>query len=227
MLTVVEEMDPGHPKDWQSAAKIAVCSIFNSVDNVLEHFRNFEESGDSRLVSSSGAAEKIDNSLNSVLEGLHLLDTQFEGMLNNSKWLDSDQMYWAEEWKVLGTLAAAAGIKNGNLNDLSPAPGTHPEMKNSQTASAGVFESWMLREEITSTIIRKQTDYGHHNIARFGRHGILVRCHDKIARLKNLHLERGGNAANEALCDTYVDIVGYSAIGLMWEREWFLLELTK
>jgi hypothetical protein len=223
MMTVVEEMDPGHPQSWQAAAKIAVCSIFSSVDKLLEHFAEYEESGKSRLVSSAAGAEN-DDFLNSVLEGLSLLDTQFEGMLNNSKWFDSDPMYWAEEWKVLGTLAAAAGIKNGNLNDISPAVG-HPEIRDFQSASAGVFESWMLREDITSTIIRKQTDYGHHNIARFGRHGILVRCHDKIARLKNLHLARNGKAANESLSDTYVDIIGYSAIGMMWERDWFLLEL--
>ena len=224
MMTVVEEMDPGHPQSWQAAAKIAVCSIFSSVDKLLGHFAEYEESGKSRLVSSAAGVEN-DDFLNSVLEGLSLLDTQFEGMLNNSKWFDSDPMYWAEEWKVLGTLAAAAGIKNGNLNSVITTSGQHPEMSNFQPASAGVFESWMLREDITSTIIRKQTDYGHHNIARFGRHGILVRCHDKIARLKNLHLTRGGNAANESLSDTYVDIIGYSAIGMMWERDWFLLEL--
>jgi hypothetical protein len=146
-------------------------------------------------------------------------------MLNNSKWFESDQMYWAEEWKNLGSLAAAAGIKMGILTPGLNVP-EHPEIDNSASAS-GPLDDWMLREELTATLIRKQTDYGHHNIARFGRHGILVRCHDKMARLKNLHLARSGAALNESLMDTYVDIIGYSAIGMMWEREWFLLDLKK
>jgi hypothetical protein len=55
----------------------------------------------------------------------------------------------------------------------------------------------------------------------------LVRCHDKMARLKNLQLSRGGAAQNESVADTYLDIIGYSAIGMMWERGWFLLDLTE
>lgn len=223
MLTVVEEMEPGQPRSWQEAAQIVVCGIFDSVDKVLKHLAEFEDSDTQRIVSS--AAEK-DDYLNLVLEGLHLLDIQFEGMLNNSNWFNSDQMYWAEEWKILGSIAAAAGVKTGILVP-SGGLGGHPEIQNFTASAAGVFDSWMLREEITQTLIRKQMDYGPHNIARFGRHGILVRCHDKIARLKNLHLVRGGSTENEAISDTYVDIIGYSAIGMMWERQWFLLDLTR
>ena len=225
MLTVVEEMEPGEPRSWQEAAQIVVCEIFDRVDNVEKHFKDYEESGRSRLVSSAAGVEK-DDFLNIILEGLHLLDLQFEGMLNNSKWFDSDPMYWVEEWKILGTLAAACGIKSENLNQMSPAT-NHPEIENFQSSSAGFFGSWMLREDITETLIRKQRDYGHHNIARFGRQGVLVRCHDKVARLKNLQLSRGGAAQNESVADTYLDIIGYSAIGMMWERGWFLLDLNE
>jgi hypothetical protein len=48
-----------------------------------------------------------------------------------------------------------------------------------------------------------------------------------MARLKNLQLSRGGAAQNESVADTYLDIIGYSAIGMMWERGWFLLDLTE
>lgn len=223
MLTVVEDMNPNSPRTWQEAAKIVVSGIFDSVDKVASHLGNLEDV--SNLVSSSGEKDEY---LNMVLEGLNLLDTQFEGMLNNSNWFASDQMYWAEEWKILGAIAAAAGIRTGLLVPDIPARGRHPEMSiSSASVAAGGLDTWMLREDTLSTLIKKQTDYGHHNIARFGRHGILVRCHDKIARLKNLHLTRGGNAANEALSDTYVDIMGYSAIGMMWERGWFLLSLDR
>jgi hypothetical protein len=98
-------------------------------------------------------------------------------------------------------------------------------MENLSASGTEVFDSWMIREQITETLIRKQHDYGHHNISRFGRHGLLVRVHDKIARLKNLMLQSAA-PNNESISDTYTDIVGYSAIGIMWERGWFNLELT-
>jgi hypothetical protein len=113
MLTVVEEMEPGEPRSWQEAAQIVVCEIFDRVDNVEKHFKELQESGMLSQASSAAGVEK-DDFLNIILEGLNILDLQFEGMLNNSKWFDSDPMYWVEEWKILGTLAAACGIKSEN-----------------------------------------------------------------------------------------------------------------
>jgi hypothetical protein len=78
--------------------------------------------------------------------------------------------------------------------------------------------------EVTATLIRKQKDYGPENIRRFGRQGILVRMHDKVARLENL-ISTGRVPSNESVEDTYLDIVGYSAIGIMWETGTFLLPL--
>ena len=228
MLTVVDEMGAGQPDSWQDAARLTVCAIFDSIDKSLQHFDEFKNSlsRHRRVVSSSGTEEK-DDYLEIVLEGLSLIDSQFEGMLNSNNLFQMDQMYWAEEWKILGAIAAAAGIKNGSL--AIPAGEDHPEFFEFQNipaaASGGVFDSWMLREQITQILVRKQRDYGHHNISRFGREGLLVRCHDKIARLKNLHLVRSGQAANESLTDNYIDVIGYSVIGTMWEREWFSLEL--
>lgn len=77
---------------------------------------------------------------------------------------------------------------------------------------------------VTATLIRKQRDYGHENIRRFGRQGLLVRCHDKVARLENL-LRSDATPSNESIEDTLLDVVGYSAIGIMWERDEFLLDL--
>jgi hypothetical protein len=78
--------------------------------------------------------------------------------------------------------------------------------------------------EVTATLIRKQKDYGPENIRRFGRQGLLVRMHDKVARLENL-ASTGRVPSNESVEDTYLDIVGYSAIGIMWEEGTFLLPL--
>jgi hypothetical protein len=80
--------------------------------------------------------------------------------------------------------------------------------------------------EVTTTLVRKQRDYGPENIRRFGRHGLMVRMHDKIARLENL-AAHGRTPENETVHDTYMDIVGYSAIGIMWEDGNFLLPLAE
>jgi hypothetical protein len=53
----------------------------------------------------------------------------------------------------------------------------------------------------------------------------MVRCHDKVARLENL-LAAGREPRNESIHDTYMDLAGYSAIGIMWERNEFLLPFT-
>jgi hypothetical protein len=77
---------------------------------------------------------------------------------------------------------------------------------------------------VHETLVRKQTDYGHENIARFGAHGLLVRMHDKVARLENI-VVKGADPKNESLFDNFMDVVGYSAIGCMWEVDEFLLPL--
>lgn len=74
--------------------------------------------------------------------------------------------------------------------------------------------------DVTELLIKKQTDYGPENINRFGQFGLVVRTHDKVARLENL-LAKGIDPSNESVTDTYMDIVGYSAIGIMVQREWF------
>lgn len=78
--------------------------------------------------------------------------------------------------------------------------------------------------EVAQTLVRKQRDYGSDNVARFGRAGLMVRMHDKVARLENL-TARGITPENESVRDTFVDIVGYSTIGMMWENNQFLLPL--
>jgi len=98
---------------------------------------------------------------------------------------------------------------------------------------AGVAALHVLYEQqpfdlltIVDTLIKKQHDYGHRNILTFGLAGVAVRLCDKIARMENL-ISRGGNAQNEALTDTYLDIVGYAAIALMLEDGSFELELEQ
>lgn len=85
--------------------------------------------------------------------------------------------------------------------------------------------SYPSENHMVETLICKQKDYGPENIARFGDIGLLIRMHDKIARLENL-LEKSNNDFNtavlvnsvsdETIIDTLIDIIGYSSIAIMW-----------
>lgn len=79
-------------------------------------------------------------------------------------------------------------------------------------------------QELVDTLVRKQRDYGHQNILRFGTYGVIVRCHDKIARLEHL---LGNNKVpnNESIRDNLMDVAGYAAIGIMLNHGWFEKEL--
>ncbi|MFN7317963.1 MAG: hypothetical protein ACK5S6_00505 [bacterium] len=90
----------------------------------------------------------------------------------------------------------------------------------------GMEHGFKINEDtLVKTLIRKQRDYGPENIRRFGRQGLMVRMHDKIARLENL-VTNEKNPNNESIDDTVMDIAGYSAIGIMWENQKFLLPLV-
>ena len=89
----------------------------------------------------------------------------------------------------------------------------------------GMANGFKINEDtLVKTLIRKQRDYGPENIRRFGRQGLMVRMHDKIARLENL-AEKKTDPNNESIDDTVMDIAGYAAIGIMWESMQFLLPL--
>ena len=84
-------------------------------------------------------------------------------------------------------------------------------------------------DNVHATLIRKQRDYGHENIRRFGRQGLMVRMHDKVARLENLLSSPDGGVKpnNESIEDNIMDVIGYAAIGIMWESRLFLLPLAE
>ena len=105
-------------------------------------------------------------------------------------------------WRGIGGASLAAAIKNS------------------------IFTGSLIEthSELVETLVRKQTDYGHENISRFGTTGLMVRFHDKVARLENLE-SRGTAPKNESLRDNYLDLLGYSTIALMWESGNFLLPL--
>jgi len=74
------------------------------------------------------------------------------------------------------------------------------------------------------TMIKKQADYGPHNILRFGERGVVVRIYDKVARLKNL-TTTGREPNNESIADTWLDIMNYAVIAVMLINRVFELPL--
>lgn len=91
--------------------------------------------------------------------------------------------------------------------------------------------------DMVGLMARKQHDYGHANIDRFGPLGVKVRLWDKIARYQNLvSLERdpiaanakiGGDATADSILDTLIDIIGYVTILFMVQRGTFANELAE
>lgn len=75
---------------------------------------------------------------------------------------------------------------------------------------------------VVETVISKQHDYGHENILWGGIDGLVIRVHDKVARIRNL---RGRTELNEALEDSWLDIAGYSIVAIMLTNGTFELPL--
>jgi hypothetical protein len=81
--------------------------------------------------------------------------------------------------------------------------------------------------DILLIVINKQKDYGHNNVAMFGITGLVIRLHDKIARAENLlnNREMKNSVPGESLYDTFLDMIGYSIIAMMWLNNTFMYEL--
>lgn len=112
---------------------------------------------------------------------------------------DDDTANVANSWKNFGAAARALGLQLGFIEKFG-----------------------LDYDEVHAVVCRKQRDYGHKNISRFGRQGLMVRLHDKVARLENL-VGSSRVPSNESVEDNVLDLVGYACIGMMWERKTFLL----
>ena len=82
------------------------------------------------------------------------------------------------------------------------------------------YRDWTLL-----TVTKKQRDYGAENIAKFGLNGLVIRIHDKVARLENL-IKKNSNPSNESFQDTLLDIIGYSIIAIKWINGTFLFPMS-
>ena len=78
-----------------------------------------------------------------------------------------------------------------------------------------------IMDELGDLLVRKHADYGPKNISNApggAINGLLVRMHDKMARLNNLHYNNK-SANYESIEDTYKDLANYAVIALMVLRD--------
>jgi len=113
----------------------------------------------------------------------------------------------SEDWEKFGAISLAAA----QHAQVIPRHGKE-NFRSYEAAMAG-------------TLIRKQKDYGPDAIMRFGSNGILVRTHDKVARLENLK-KKGLEPNNESVQDGYMDLLGYAALGIILEEGQFGLPMV-
>ena len=148
-------------------------------------------------------AQYADSPINKDV-GLPNLRRQLDRLIDESQIDDRDRLF---ELDWIGEFMALAATANW--------------------VAANYGEAIGLDAELTKLLARKQHDYGPENILRFGVPGLMVRLHDKVARLENLLAKRDGkNAVNgEAVADTFTDIVGYCVIGMMLVFGTFTLPL--
>jgi len=75
-------------------------------------------------------------------------------------------------------------------------------------------------DELAGLLIQKQADYGPYNIASApggAMNGLLVRMHDKLARIVNL-TKYNKTPQNEPLQDSFMDLANYCIIAIMVMR---------
>lgn len=79
-----------------------------------------------------------------------------------------------------------------------------------------------IADELVNLLLKKNQDYGPYNIAHApggAMNGLLVRMHDKMARLENLtYTNKDHKPHYESIEDTLIDLANYAIIGLMVQR---------
>jgi len=78
----------------------------------------------------------------------------------------------------------------------------------------------VIMNELFNILVAKHADYGPLNIAHApggAMNGLLVRMHDKMARLKNLTYNNA-TPNYESIEDTLIDLANYAIIGLLVQR---------
>lgn len=84
-------------------------------------------------------------------------------------------------------------------------------------------KAYMITDDLVNLLVRKQSDYGSHNIAGApggAMNGLLVRMHDKLARINNLTNNKK-EPNYESLHDSFSDLANYCVIAIMVLNGWW------
>lgn len=185
--------------NWEDSATITVDKIFSYIDNKNSIDWIFKTVGFDHL---SFTEDHIAN-MRTIID--EMIDTQI--------WQhDPHDMRHRTTTDFINTYAAK------QINMFSALSGISIEMTKLRDP---YYEKNLYKDFVTTTLIKKQKDYGPENIARFGLNGIVIRTHDKVARLENLRA-KNSDGQNESFDDTLLDIIGYSAVAIMWINGTFL-----
>jgi hypothetical protein len=214
-------------QDWDTAAKNCVDTIFNFSDQCgNKHMLDVVNDVDfyvkdnphlipAALLNNSGHSQYteflkslIDYYIHSGMNAIDPAEMRFSATQSDLE--DSIQIHQA--WFLLASHSAIS-LFSRLIED---------------PAYSQFVNTMMSKSLVTATVIKKQHDYGPENIAKFGMWGLIVRLHDKIARLDNLlSTKRKGfnSVSDETIYDTLLDVVGYSTVALLWINNWFLLPM--
>jgi len=185
--------------NWEDSAAITVDKIFSYIDNKHSIDWIFKTVGFDHL----------------PFVGDHIMNMRviIDEMIDTQIWQhDPHDMRHRTTTDFINTYAAK------QINMFSALSGLSIEMTKLRDP---YYEKNLYKEFVTETLIKKQKDYGPENIARFGLNGIVIRTHDKVARLENLRA-KDSDGQNESFDDTLLDIIGYSAVAIMWINGTFL-----
>ena len=112
------------------------------------------------------------------------------------------------DFEYYGLSHLAGGRGEGDVTDMSN------ENKVNQFAA----DMWEVFDGAGNLLLKKHRDYGPTNISLSPGgplNGLRVRMHDKTARINHL-IDSGATPENEPLRDSFIDLLNYSAIAMMY-----------
>lgn len=187
-------------ENWEEAATKTVAALFSYIKNYSDMY----DINELHLFENKLSNNDLTNMKNII--NLMIDNKIWESDPVYSKTSDADvkrknEIYHLKHWATLSLISVAMLRK----------------IKNFEYSEYSFF--------VKKTVIAKQKDYGPNNISRFGINGLVIRMHDKIARLENL-ISKNNLPQNESILDTLLDIIGYSIVAIMWINGTFLFPLS-
>lgn len=200
--------------------------IINAINSEMI---SFEELGE-RLGVSKPHAWRLKNAAYERLKYLLTMHPIIRRRIQVAATWEESAAQWVDH---LSSMSKSPQVMNadsiGRMRDKAAETAQHEELSPifwTSVACSAINELKYLKkwdnDEMVNLLGRKQNDYGHGNIEKFGQFGILVRLSDKVERLKNLKKKK---AQSEPYEDALVDIVGYCVVALMLDDGTFGLEL--